>query len=347
MQPPPPSSSVGTLTLEDSRWLSFITSQGAASPFHHPSWGRLIARTYGFRPFVLAVIEAGGEIGAGIPVMDVKVPFRPRRWISLPFVDYCPPLGSHAGDGLPAAALDDVRRASGITSFEIRAPVEAIEVRPPHESVRHTLELTPDLDAQFAQLHSTCKRNVRVAQRNGLQAHDDATDRSLLDDFYSLHVETRRRLGVPVQPRRFFRNLWEDIIEPGLGYIVVVRARDRPLAAAVFLAWNGTVIYKYGASDHRAWKERPNNLLFWHAISKAAANAWHTFDFGRTELAQSGLRAFKMSWGANEWPLAYSYLGEGRPVDRTVGSAAISAVVRHTPLWTTRLLGELFYRYAA
>jgi lipid II:glycine glycyltransferase (peptidoglycan interpeptide bridge formation enzyme) len=172
----------------------------------------------------------------------------------------------------------------------------------------------------------------------------------LVDTFYRLHLQTRRRQGVPVQPRRFFRLLWENAIATGLGSVLIVEASAQPIAAAVFLSWNDTVIYKFGASDMSSRSLRPNHLLFWHAIRTACEQGFRWFDFGRTDLGQEGLRNFKLSWGAVEEPLVYGTLG-GKlgavpSADGTAGRM-LEPVIRHGPLLLCRALGETLYRYVA
>ncbi|HEV3363280.1 MAG TPA: GNAT family N-acetyltransferase, partial [Acidimicrobiia bacterium] len=115
-----------------------------------------------------------------------------------------------------------------------------------------------------------------------------------------------------------------------------------------FLTWNGTVIYKYGASDPASWSFRPNHLLFWDAIRWSCDHGYRTFDFGRTDRANSGLRAFKAGWGATEEPLIYSVFGdsaEGGIGERLQSLAA--PIIRRGPAWLPRLLGEALYRYSA
>jgi hypothetical protein len=130
--------------------------------------------------------------------------------------------------------------------------------------------------------------------------------------------------------------------------VPVVYAGSKPVAAAVFLAWNGNLIYKFGASDPAAWAARPNNLLFWEVIRSAVENGDRTLDFGRTDLDQEGLRTFKSGWGAAEEPLTYSYVSTGRPPSGPPRSPSVlSAAIRSSPSWFGRLLGELLYRIAA
>ena len=118
----------------------------------------------------------------------------------------------------------------------------------------------------------------------------------------------------------------------------------------MFLAWNGTVIYKFGASDASAWSLRPNHLLFWYAIRTACEQGYRWFDFGRTDAGQEGLRKFKLSWGSAEDSLVYGTLGgQAEPAHATEGRAArmLAPVIRHGPLLLCRAAGETLYRYTA
>ena len=155
---------------------------------------------------------------------------------------------------------------------------------------------------------------------------------------------------MPVQPRRFFRLLWENAISTGLGSVLIVEASAQPVAAAVFLAWNGTVIYKFGASDPSTRSLCPNHLLLWHAIRVACEQGYRWFDFGRTDVGQEGLRTFKLSWGAAEEPLIYRTLG-GKPEPASTGEGVatrvLGPVIRHGPLLLCRAVGETLYCYVA
>jgi CelD/BcsL family acetyltransferase involved in cellulose biosynthesis len=116
----------------------------------------------------------------------------------------------------------------------------------------------------------------------------------------------------------------------------------------LFLAWNRTLIYKYSASLPEYLKLRPNNLLLWHAMRWGCENGFHTFDFGRSDADNHGLRKFKSGWGALERPLAYTTVAD-HPVARGSGRLLHLAgpVIRRSPPWVCRAAGELLYKYAA
>src|SRR5205807_2761399 len=88
-----------------------------------------------------------------------------------------------------------------------------------------------------------------------------------MDAFYRLQLATRRRLGVPVQPRRFIAAMWRHVIEPGLGAVALAETpAGQAVATSVMLTWNGTAIEKFQASDAAHWQTKPNQLVIWETI---------------------------------------------------------------------------------
>jgi CelD/BcsL family acetyltransferase involved in cellulose biosynthesis len=343
--------SVSILDLTGPCWGGFVAGHPDAMPFHHPCWAQLVADCYGFRAFALATRDAAGAIRAGLPMVEVRHLGSGPKWVSLPYTDYCPPLISKGQEeGQLVAALQQASRAAGVRRVEIRAAVSGGSVAGP-AALRHVLALNRDPAEIYAGFHrSQVQRSIRRAEREGLTVRQATRPEDLVDTFYRLHLRTRRRQGVPVQPRRFFRLLWENAISTGLGSVLIVEASARPIAAAVFLAWNGTVIYKFGASDASTWSLRPNHLLFWHAIRAACEQEYRWFDFGRTDADQAGLRNFKLSWGAAEEPLVYRTLSgksEAAPATEAMAARMLSPLIRRGPLLLCRAVGESLYRYVA
>jgi CelD/BcsL family acetyltransferase involved in cellulose biosynthesis len=333
------------IPLTDPRWLNFVETCPAAGPFHHPAWARLLADCYGYPASALVMQGGAGEVIAGLPILRIG-----KRWSSLPFTDACPPLRAPAvSDDDLAAALEGARREAGIAALEVRASVEVRDVHRSSNAVIHVVPLEQDSTAVFARFgRSQVQRQIRKAERAELAVTWGSREEDLVDTFYRLHLSTRRRLGVPVQPRRFFRLLWERMFAPGLGFVLLARAGGGAVAGAVFLAWNGRMTYKFGASEPESWKLYPNNLLMWSAIRWGCEHGYHTFDFGRTELDDSGLRRFKSGWGGREEPLVYSTLADRSPRPAAGRlTKTLRPVLRRSPQWVVRAVGETFYRYAA
>jgi CelD/BcsL family acetyltransferase involved in cellulose biosynthesis len=337
------------LDIRDRRWTSLVLASPDAVPIHRPEWAELLAHCYGYRAFAFCKNDTSGHALAGLPLLEVKNPLRGRRWVSLPFTDHCPPLGSDE-QGIISLIdqLDGERRNRGVPQLEVRALLPGKKVHHRSTAVMHTLRLSSDPDEVFRTFKPSVQRAVVKAEREGVIVRFSDTSTDLVRTFYRLHTETRARLGIPVQSRRYFRMLWHALIEPGFGFVLLASAKGQTVAAAVFLAWNGTITYKYGASSPRFWRLRPNNLLFSTAIRWGCEHGYRTFSFGRTDLSDEGLRAFKRGWGTHEEPLVYSTLGELPSEAAIIRLAArLRPVIRRMPPWVCRLVGEFAYRYAA
>jgi lipid II:glycine glycyltransferase (peptidoglycan interpeptide bridge formation enzyme) len=245
--------------------------------------------------------------------------------------------------------LEEERRRREIPEFECRAEFAGSLVRARSEAVIHTLPIEADSEKMERSFKRSVRQHIAKGRRSGVTVRRAETLEELADTFYGLHVRTRQRQGVPVQPRRYFVRLWQHILESGLGFCLLAESGGRPIAGAVFLAWKKTVVYKYSASDHRYLGLRPNYVLLSEAIRWSGVNGFEALDMGRTDLDHGGLRHFKSSWGAREEPLVYSILGEAGAGSglSSRGAPLLSPVIRHSPRSVCRAIGELLYRYAA
>jgi CelD/BcsL family acetyltransferase involved in cellulose biosynthesis len=335
--------------IADPAWLELVERSPGAEVFHHPRWLELLRSQYGYEPMACCVANSRG-IEAGIPFARVKSRLTGRRLVSIPFSDTCTPLLARSAS--PTAldvlgpALAEQAGGEGL-DLTVHAPLPSVPgafVRP--NFLRHLLPLAADpAEVERGYSKSQVKRGIKKARREGLWM-ERRTDVEALDAFYSLHVKTRRKLGVPTQPKRFIRR-FEQLFDAGLGFVGLVFDEGEPIAAAVFLTFNGTVTYKYGASDADRLAKRPNHLLFAETIQWACEAGFHTLDFGRTDVDNEGLRSFKRSWGAEEVELAYTYLAEHEPSSEPgLRDRVMGATIRRSPAIVGRLIGEAFYRHA-
>ncbi len=337
------------LDPQDDRWVNFTESEAQATIFHHPAWIDLLSECYGYRPFVVSVFDRRGRITAGLPMMEVKSRLTGSRWEALPFSDYCTPL--YAND----ASLDLLTQ--GLISLYQQGSLPKIEVRwrlPPHPAISsvssfvlHTLNLDPDTERVAKGFSRTHRQNIRTAVSRGVRI-EWGVQPEHLRLFFRLHLETRRRKGIPVQPLRFFELLWRKTIQKGLGFILLAYLDESCIAAGLFLHWHQTLTFKYVASSIDRRKLRPNNLLYWTAIRWGCENGYTLFDMGKTDLGNSGLRRFKRGWGATEMSLTYSVLSE-KPTRATNAKlmSLMNTLIQRSPVWVCRMLGELLYRHYA
>jgi hypothetical protein len=341
------SNSISIISPKDECWLAFLDSNPHTNIFHHPAWSLLLAECYGFRPFVCAVCDTNGEIMAGLPLMEIESWLTGRRWVSLPFSDHCSPLSNNYQvlccllEGLLIEA-----RSQRIKAVELREefPLHP-SIHPSSLYVMHTLPLNDDFAIIDSRIHPMHRRNVRIAQKRGVYI-EMGTGPEHLKAFYQLHVETRRQQGIPVQPWRFFKLLGKNLLNANLGSVFLARTEGKLIAALVLLKYGQTLTYKYGASCKHSLNLRPNDLLFWTVIKWGCENGFKIFDLGRTDIANTGLRAFKNRWGAEETLLYYSSLSEKSPRPSSGRMMSLmKMVIRNSPLWVCRSTGELLYRH--
>lgn len=332
----------------DEAWRAYVESSPQALPFHHPSWIELGRECYGHRPFVLALRGPDGELLGGLPVAEAKSLSQRTRWVALPYTDRCPPL---VRDGLSptlvADRLDRARRESGMASLEVRS-----ELGSPRQeatvALLHRLTLDPDPERLLSSLRgSHAGRNARRAMRDGVEVWRASERSDLVQTYYRFHTQTHHRHGAPVQPRRFFELLWDRVLEPGHGMLLLAGRGGVPMAGAVFLFSKRTVVYKYGGSDPEHLRLRPNFALFWEAIRWSCEAGYETLDFGRTDFDNEGLRRFKVGWGATETPLRYTLLADRIREDWPSNPRQLaSRVLGRSPAFVARAVGALLYRYA-
>jgi CelD/BcsL family acetyltransferase involved in cellulose biosynthesis len=338
------------VSLADPMWTSFVEGHPSATPFHHPAWANVLATAYGFDAAALVLVGGSGEVEAGMPIIRLgRRPSR-RRWVSLPFTDWCAPLLAEGAEGaVLGERLEAARRRAGLVSLEVRDRLPGDLGFAVPQGHRHVLALQPDADALFAGFDSSrVRRKLRRAERESVSVRRSSSTDELLDAFYPLHIATRRRLGVPVQPRRFFETLGRDYLAAGLGFVVTAHRDGTPLSSAVILDYNGRLYYKFSASDRSQGDVGAGQAVVWDAVRWGCENGHREFDFGRTELGNEGLRVFKRAWGADERDLTYTVLAERPP--RPPGGGALKLlgpVIRKSPEIVARVIGRAGYRHTA
>jgi hypothetical protein len=328
------------------RWQEFVESRPESLPFHHERWINLLHEQYGFPVFIPAIIRRG-EVVAGLPFMLTKTLWGRRKLIALPFTDRMPIL---AVDDAAAQALREAfaNLFTPTCKTVYQRDDSTVPVAGEFGWYRHEIDTRGGYSAIAERFAEGLRRNVRKAQRLGL-ACELRKDIAALNIFYRLHANTRRRLGVPVQPRRFFEGIHRHLLDNGLGFIGVVSRDSNPMAAAVFLSFHGTLIYKYGASEEHALEFRPNEFLMDCVLQMAAQDETRNLDLGITPVNQEGLLRYKRKWGGAEIPVGYaSFAGM---VDQSSDPSRLLAlaapVIRRAPSMFCRLLGDMLYKYSA
>lgn len=341
--------SIVRLDSLDEHWDTRVAANPDSTFFHGASWPRVLRDTYGFS-LNFFVRRDGAAVRAVLPLMEVDSWLTGRRGISLPFADECPPLdcgGESSGALFDAACVYGKTR--GWKYLELRGGERTKGASPSTSYWGHRIDLRAPNDALFARVSSSGRRAVRKAIRSGL-TFEITREFDGIRCFYGLLSETRRRLGVPIQPARFFESIHRHIIEPKRGCVLLARLKGKPVAGAVLFHWGRRALYKFAASAAAYRDLRPNNLILWRAIEWHAMQGFDSIDLGRTSLANEGLRAFKRGWGAEERRIDYARYDLEQDTfvtSRDHSSTPYNWIFRHLPVGFGRLVGTALYRHVA
>jgi CelD/BcsL family acetyltransferase involved in cellulose biosynthesis len=346
--------------LEDSRWNEFVERHEQSSVFHTAGWLEALHRTYGYMPLVLTTSPPGSRLENGWPFCSIDSWLTGRRWVSLPFSDHCQPLTDFGTcEGSFLVNLGEALAGKRLRYFEMR-PLENVGPDPLHlppsllpstcTYLFHCLDLTPDLGTLFLNCHrDSTQRKIRRAEREHLR-YEDGHSAGLLDAFHKLQILTRRRHGLPPQPKRWFRNLIDSMGERSK--IRVAYKDNQAIAAILTIRHKETVVYKYGCSDSAHNNLGGMHLLFWKTIEEAKASGLRKLDLGRSDRDNQGLITFKDRWGSTRSMLSYSrFTSAASPrdvyPDAATGSKErfLRTLFSRMPDTLVRTAGHLLYKH--
>jgi hypothetical protein len=300
--------------LADARWDQFVEQHSQASIFHTRGWIEALQRTYGYTPVVLTTSPPNAALRNGWLFCVVDSWLTGRRWVSLPFSDHCQPLfDTNSEHHEFAGAIESVLDENRIRYVETR-PLESPEyasfdvppslLRSTSAYCFHHVDLTPDLNTLFRNCHKdSTQRKIHRAEREQL-IYEEGWSPKLLDVFHGLQILTRRRHGLPPQPRKWFRNVMECVGDSAK--IRIAYKGLKPIAAVLTLCHADTMVYKYGCSDAVHHNLGGMHLLLWRTITEARQNGLRRLDLGRSDLPNQGLITFKERWGSKRSTLFYS-----------------------------------------
>jgi hypothetical protein len=344
-----------THTIDPEIWDQFVESHPLGTIFHHSLWQGVISKTYGYQPLYHVILDKSVKLQAAISSAFIKSWITGNRIISYTFSDVCDPLVKNSAE--LAVLLEALQRSR----CELKA--RFVELRftknychsgnNPIQPKYYTYQLDLDREPEelFRFFHQSCiQRAIKKANRQQLEV---ITGEKLqnLEEFYRLHIKTRKKHGVLIQPFNFFKNLWDALTPRNMLSLLLVRHKGKFVAGIILLWMNKTAHYKFGASDSKFLHFRVNQWLMWEAIKQAKKKGCKRFDFGRASVDNNGLSKYKSRWGTQNSPLDYCQM----PIDQK-NSILLEGIRQHKilkklimrmPKIGLRVGGEIFYKHLA
>ena len=156
------------------------------------------------------------------------------------------------------------------------------------EQPEHTIvaDLTATEEELFAGLHKMARRNVRTAERMGVQAGRDDD----FEAFWEIFHATNERAQLGSFPRAYYEAIKaQGNLYGGEAYTVLSRHEGKALAGGFFLGLGATTAYLYGGSirDERPPTDgaekrkdaKAPDAFYWNAMLDAKEHGYSTFDF--------------------------------------------------------------------
>jgi len=344
---------IETVSLDDhatmEQWDAFVDKHPNGTPCHLSGWLRALRDTYGFKESLHIDRDSSG-INAVFPVFIVKRILGAPHAVSLPFSDYGSVLAgpSFNPTELFETVLAPLKRSE--RSIELRGTVpENTGFKKFDYYKRHILDLNIGLPAIEKKIDKrTIQYSIRKAEKAGIEVIE-GKDEAAIDEFYRLNQLTRKKHGVPCQPKTFFKALQPTLLK-NKGFILFARHEGRMVAASFFLACGDQLFYKYNASDPEALRKlTPNHLITFQAMCKANAEGFRLIDFGRTSPDNEGLMRYKAMWGMEATDLPYYYYpeieGTATTKEKGLKYRMITTAWRLMPDAVLDKLGPMIYRH--
>jgi lipid II:glycine glycyltransferase (peptidoglycan interpeptide bridge formation enzyme) len=164
--------------------------------------------------------------------------------------------------------------------------------------LNYLIDLRRPLGEIFKSFSSSCRRNIRKSQRNGILI-DEITSKEKLPVFYALLKKTYSGGRVPLADFSLFASAFNNLHFRKMVRFFLARLDDQYVAARVILLFKNQIFDWYAGADDNYLDLYPNELLVHHILSWGSKNGFQSFDFGGAGRPDEkyGVRDFKERFG--------------------------------------------------
>lgn len=342
----------------DPRWDNFVQNHPFGWICHLSGWKVVLEESFRqMKGHYLALINnKTDDILAALPIFEVKNWIKGNRLVSIPFATLSDPLvlGEAHMEQLffEAVALAKRVRASSIEIRTFCADFNLIKEKTEGRYFykHHYLRVDKDLEEIKRSFNYKAVRyEINKAKKSGLKLKVGKSEDDL-KIFYSLHIATRKRLGLPPHPYIFLQRLFSTFFPLGMLDIYLAEYDGRVVGGQLYFKFKERVSMEYEVWDRNMKRASPNHFLIWEAIKMAHEGGYKIFDFGRTTEDNTSLMDFKRRWGTTCVDLPYFIYPKGSHRSALFTHASLSNkianyVFKNSPIFAIRLVGNFFYRH--
>lgn len=338
-------------------WDRFVESHPHGWVCHLSAWKKVLEESFPHircRNHLVKWNEDKTRIIAGLPLYDVKSYLLGNRLVGIPYATLCDPLFENHDD--LAELLDEateIYRIGRYKNIEIRSHqtsfcsnMRGFNLLKNYKN--HFLCLDGSLDKIEKSIDRDVRRLVRKANKAGFHmryAHSEKEVRI----FYNIYTQTRKTLGLPPHPYRFFLTFWNILSSLDLTKLILLYKDGQPVAGVILFTFKNRVSAEYGAWDRNFAKDCPNHFLYWSSIKYAYDQNFKIFDFGRTLSDNNSLMSFKKKWGTQLIDLPQCYYQETGAIKtnkmRSKKLMMLHRIIESSPQKVCQWIGDYCYRH--
>lgn len=282
----------------EAEWDAFAAAQDGYTHFHRFRWRALIEKVFGHECVYLAARDVDGELVGVLPLVRVRSVMFGHYLVSMPFLNYGGPLGTH--DGIAALVSEAIALAQSekvkLLELRSRLPLE-IPLEASHRKITVMLDLPATSGALFKRFEAKLRSQIRRPQKEGVTV---AFGPDQVAPFFAVFSRHMRDLGTPTQPLALFREIARQF--PDDSWFACAYLKGEPVAGGCGFRFGDEFEMTWGSSLREYNREAPNMLLYWACMERAIEEGVKQFNFGRCTPG-GGTHRFKMQWGGREEPL--------------------------------------------
>jgi len=286
------------------KWEGFLSSRSDSTIYHTPEWSRFLIRTFDYEPFHIFAEDDVGDIKGFLPLFKTPTVKLRKELCSVPFAHRAGYVGdpSFINEVLDAAIEVANKTTGGRLCIKDRVDDRSLNVR--CDFCTHILDLSNSPEDTWIKLdRGSARWAVNKARKMGVSVRESREPEDI-DAFYHLNCLTKKELGVPCHPYRFFKNLMDQL--PKNTKLYLSEFKGEAIGAGLMEYYGDKVIYGYGAANPSSLQMHPYDSFLWKSIEDACHSGYHTFDFGRTSKENTGLMNYKSKWGTKKLDLCYT-----------------------------------------
>ncbi|MEW5896138.1 MAG: GNAT family N-acetyltransferase [Nanoarchaeota archaeon] len=292
------------------QYRQFVKENEDALYEHSLEVKELVEKHFKFKSVYLIAKEREKIVGA-LPLFEATSFIEGKRMVSIPFF----PFGGVVGKDVECKKrlLEKAKELSSTAGFlEIRQKKE-LEQELAEGMVRQSL-ITDFLlpfktteEETFKSLDKRVRYDIKKAQKNNLKVKLDKEEK-LLNDFYKIYLNTKKKRGVPAWPYGLFK----EALETCNCLVGVTYLKEKPIASAFFFLHRKEIEYGFAGADYKYAHLCPYYVLLWEVIKFGIQKGYKVLDFGGTtkELNEGNLYAFKERWCKEKREIPYYFYAQ-------------------------------------